>query len=101
MIKDALALCKGPECENLRAHLSELLDGQLSPAKAAKAKAHLKACPHCAKEYAQFKAMVKACRELPEPALSASCREKLKRLYSGWAQKLPRPKGPAKRKVRS
>jgi len=98
MIKEALALCKGPECKSLRAHLSELLDGQLSPARSAKARAHLKACPACAKEYREFKAMVKACRELPGPKLSASCREKLKGLYKSWAKKLPKPKSPTKKK---
>jgi anti-sigma factor RsiW len=100
MIETALALCKGPECKNLRAHLSDLLDGQLSPAQSAKAKAHLKACPSCAKEYAQFKAMVKACQELPGPVLSASCREKLQRLYKRWAKQPLKPKASKQRKVK-
>jgi hypothetical protein len=53
------------DCENLCDHLLELTDGSLEPALAQECRAHLAACPSCAREAARQRATWRLLGELP------------------------------------
>lgn len=51
------------ECEKIQEKLSEMLDGELSEADEAEARAHIAHCPDCAALYAAFSALSEAAAE--------------------------------------
>jgi len=55
------------DCEEYRAKMSEILEGDLEAAETESARNHEAGCPGCAAEMRRFRAMVDAVEDLPDP----------------------------------
>lgn len=70
-------------CEEIRTHIDDYLDGTLSPEAEQALREHVTACPECATALAEERELRRALRELPVPApttdLVAGARERARR----------------------
>ena len=71
-------------CREAVALMGDYLEGQLSPADAARLEAHLAACPHCHEYLAQIRVTIEALGYVTPEDLSEEAVDDLVDLYRRW-----------------
>ncbi len=74
-------------CKDRQRQLQDLLSGDLAPKSAAELRAHIEACPSCARDFAAYRQLFAALPSMPEPVMPADLPDSV--MVAVRAERLP------------